>query len=358
MTTLTREEEVVRRPATMKDVAALADVSIKTVSRVVNQEPSVSSELIDRVMNAVRLLDYHHNTTASNLRRSDQRTATIGLLLDDVANPFSSVLHRAIEDVARQHDTLVFAGSSDQDSAREEKIALTLAARRVDGLIVVPTAHSQSGLQHIQRLDRPIVFVDRPSIFSTADSVTVDNRAGAKAAVLHMAQYGHRRIAFLGDQRALWTASERYFGYIEGLATAGLQLDPNLVCQDLRSIDAAEHAATEVLARPNRPSAFFTGQNIITIGALRALQRHNLQHQIALVGFDDILLADLLDPAVTVIAQDPVELGRTAAMLLFARLEGDRSPPRHVQGATQLIVRGSGEIPASQPHSHGHKSSR
>ena len=132
MTTLTQEEDVARRPATMRDVAALADVSIKTVSRVVNQEPGVSSELIDRVMNAVRLLGYHHNTTASNLRRADQRTATIGLLLDDVANPFSSALHRAIEEVARQHDTLVFAGSSDEDPRprRKNGAHACVAARR------------------------------------------------------------------------------------------------------------------------------------------------------------------------------------------------------------------------------------
>src|SRR6266498_1803290 len=189
MTTLTQEDSA-RRPPTMRDVAALADVSIKTVSRVVNQEPGVSSELVDRVNNAVRLLDYHHNTTASNLRRADQRTATIGLLLDDVANPFSSALHRAIEDVARQHDTLVFSGSIDEDPDREEKMALTLASRRVDGLIVVPTSRSHSGLMHIQRLDRPIVFLDRPAVFYDADSVTVDNHAGSSRAICHMAAYG------------------------------------------------------------------------------------------------------------------------------------------------------------------------
>ena len=329
---------------TMRDVATLAGVSIKTVSRVVNQEPGVSPALAERVMNAVKLLGYHHNTTASNLRRADQRTATIGLLLDDVANPFSSALHRAIEDVARQHDTLVFTGSSDQDSEREEKIALSLAARRVDGLIVVPTAQSRNGLQHIQRLDRPIVFLDRPAIFHDADSVTVDNRAGASAAVQHLATYGHRRIAFLGDQRALWTAAERYFGYVEGLATAGLVLDTSLVRQDLHSIDAADRAATELLASPSRPTAFFAGQNLITIGAIRALQRHGLQHQLALVGFDDILLADLLAPAITVIAQDPARLGRVAAERLFARLAGDRAPAHQIVVPTQLIMRGSGEI--------------
>ena len=344
MTTLTKEEDIARRPATMKDVAALADVSIKTVSRVVNHEPGVSSELIDRVMKAVRLLGYHHNTTASNLRRADQRTETIGLLLDDVANPFSSALYRAIEDVARRHDTLVFAGSSDEDPAREEKMALTLASRRVDGLIVVPTSHSDSGLLHIQRLDRPMVFVDRPAVFHDADSVTVDNRAGACVAACHMASFGHRRIAFLGDLNSLWTATERYLGYIEGLATVGLQLDRTLVRQNLHSIDAAEQAVLELLAQNGAPTALFTGQNLITIGAIRALQSRGLQKQVALVGFDDFLLADLLDPQVSVIAQDPARLGQVAAELLFARLEGDHSPPQHIVLPAQLIARGSGEI--------------
>jgi LacI family transcriptional regulator len=331
----------------MKDVAALADVSIKTVSRVVNQETGVSQDLVDRVMNAVRLLGYHHNTTASNLRRADQRTATIGLLLDDVANPFSSALHRAIEDVARQHDTLVFAGSSDEDPAREEKIVLTLASRRVDGLIVVPTSRSHSGLMHIQRLDRPIVFLDRPAIFHDADSVTADNRAGASLAISHMAAYGHRRIAFLGDSADLWTSAERHLGYIEGLATAGLQLDPRLSRQNLRGIEAAERATLELLDEAQPPTALFAGQNLITIGAIRALQSRSLQHRIAVVGFDDFLLADLLDPRMSVVAQQPATLGRVAAELLFARLDGDRTPAHHIVVTTQLIPRGSGEIPAA-----------
>jgi LacI family transcriptional regulator len=349
MTTLTQEEDIVRRPATMRDVAALADVSIKTVSRVINQEPGVSSELIERVMNAVRLLGYHHNTTASNLRRSDQRTATIGLLLDDVANPFSSALHRAIEDVARQHDTLVFAGSGDEDPNREEKMALTLASRRVDGLIVVPTSRSQSGLMHIQRLGRPIVFLDRPAIFYDADSVTVDNRAGSSRAIGHMAAYGHHRIAFLGDTADLWTSAERHLGYIEGLATVGLQLDPRLVRQNLHGIEAAERATLELLDEPQAPTALFAGQNLITIGAIRALQSRGLQHRIAVVGFDDFLLADLLDPRVSVIAQQPATLGRVAAELLFARLDGDRAAAHHIVVPTQLIPRGSGEIAPGEP---------
>ena len=225
-------------------------------------------------------------------------------------------------------------------------MALTLAARRVDGLIVVPASQSRGGLLQFQRLERPIIFVDRPATVHDSDSVTVDNRAGASVAIRHLAAHGHRQIAFLGDLGTIWTAAERYVGYVEGLALSGLQLDPRLTRQDLHSIEAADRAAMELLASASPPSAFFAGQNLITIGVIRALQRMGLQHTVALVGFDDLELMDLLDPGVTVIAQDPAGLGRTAAELLFARLAGDRSAPRHVEVPTRLIVRGSGEIRA------------
>jgi len=344
MPSLTEKGTDARRMPTMREVAALAGVSIKTVSRVVNQEPGVSPKLIERVLDAVKLLDYQHNTTASNLRRADQRTATIGLLLENVANPFSSALHRAIEDVARQHDTLVFAGSSDEDAERVEEIVLSLASRRVDGMIVVPTGQNYHSLTHMRRLGRPIVFVDRPGNFEGADSVTVDNRAGATVATRHLAAHGHRRIAFLGDLSSIWTAAERHLGYIEGLAVEGIRLDPALVRQNIHSMDAAEAATLELLDQDTAPSAFFTGQNLITIGAIRALQSRGVHQRIALIGFDDFLLADLLTPRVSVVAQDPTRLGQKAAELLFARLDGDYSPAQHIVVPTQLIARGSGEI--------------
>ena len=334
---------------TMRDVAALAGVSLKTVSRVVNQAPNVAPDLVTRVLDAVRLLDYRPNLTASSLRRADRKTAAIGLLLEDVANPFSSALHRAVEDVARQRGTLVFAGSSDEDADRQRELLLALVARRVDGLIAIPVGDNDGGLLREQRLGRPMVIVDRLVASGDADTVTVDNRAGARQAVRHLAAHGHRRIAFLGDLRSIWTAAERYLGYLEGLAAAGIQLDPRVVSHDVHGIEAAEQATLELLSTTEAPTALFTGQNLITIGAIRALQRLGLQHRVAMVGFDDILLADLLDPRVSVIAQDPATLGRTAAELLFARLDGDRSPPRHVLVPTRLVPRGSGELAATRP---------
>jgi LacI family transcriptional regulator len=344
LTTLAGQDGSAARVPTMRDVAALAGVSIKTVSRVVNQEPGVAPELVGRVLDAVGLLGYRHNLTASSLRRADHKTATIGLLLEDISNPFSSALHRAIEDVARHRGTLVVEGRSDEDPDRQQELLHALVSRRVDGLIAVPASGNQNALLRERRLGRPMVLVDR--LAPEADSVVVDNRAGVGQALRHLVAHGHRRIAFLGDLRSIWTATERHAGYVEALAAEGIMLNPHLVRMDVHGIDVAEAIVRELVAAADPPTALLAGQNLITIGAIHALQRLGWQHRVALVGFDDFPLADLLNPAVSVIAQDPTGLGQAAAELLFARVDGDRTPPRHVVVPTRLVPRGSGEIPA------------
>lgn len=332
---------------TMREVAALANVSLKTVSRVVNNEAGVSAALTERVLKAVNQLGYQHNTNASNLRRADQRTATIGLLLEDVANPFSSVLHRSIEDVARHHNSMLLAGSHDGEGERETEFINALATRRVDGMIIIPTPHNSASMARAWLNSRPVVFADRAPSVPEADSVTVDNRVGAANAVAQLARFGHQRIAFLGDDRTIWTSMERYLGYVEGLARQGLRLIPTLVQQGLKSIEAAASATHAMLHSETPPTAIFSAQNLVTIGVIYALQQLNLQQQVALIGFDDFEMAALLDPKVSVIAQDPILMGQTAAELLFARLGGDQHPPQHIVLPTRLIARGSGEIAAA-----------
>ena len=332
----------------MRDVGALAGVSLKTVSRVINRDPTVSPEIATRVSRAVELLDYRPNHAATSLRRADRKTATIGLLLEDVANPFSSALHRAVENVARERGMLVFTGSSDEDPEREREVLAAFVSRQVDGLIVVPSGPGQGRfLLERRRAGLAIVFLDRPAAVPAADTVTVDNRLGASRAVRHLALHGHRKIAFLGDLHSIWTAVERERGYLDGLASAGIPLDPGILKRDIRGAEAAEEAVADLLNLADPPTALFTSQNLITIGAVRALRQLGHHQRVALVGFDDFQLADLLDPAISVIAQDPPALGRTAARLLLERLDGDDSPPRHVVVPTRLVPRGSGEIPAA-----------
>jgi len=328
----------------MRDVAALAKVSLKTVSRVVNGETGVSPRLAKRVMTARDRLGYRHDLTASSLRRSDGRSLTIGVVLEDVSNPFASTLHRAIEDVAVERRVLVLAGSSDEDEDRERQLVSAFVSRRVDGLIIQPSSHDHSYLHTERRAGTPVVFVDRPPSFLDADAVVTDNAAGIRGAVRHLVEQGHRRIAYLGDMRSIATAAERHQGYVEELAEQKIGVDATLVRLDLRGIEKAEAAAREVLARPQRPTAIIAGQNLITIGAFRALRALDLHRRVALVGFDDFLLADLLEPGITVIAQDPAAIGRTAAAVLFRRLDGDRSPSQVHTVRTRMITRGSGEI--------------
>ena len=329
----------------MVDVAALAGVALKTVSRVVNDEPGVSPELEARVRRAIEQLNYRRDANAATLRRRGRKTQTIGLVLEDVANPFSSALHRAVEDTARERGVLVFAGSCDEDPNRERELIGSFRERRVDGIVVVPASHDHAYLYEERRAGTALVFVDRPASHLDADSVISDNSGGAHAAVRHLLDHGHRRIGFLGDLLSISTAEARLHGYTRALDAAGIALDETLIRTELRDPDAAARAIDDMLALPDSPTAFFTAQNLLTIGGARALRRAGRQREIALIGFDDIPLADMLDPAISVVAQDPQAIGRAAADQLFRRLDGDTAPAVHLVIPVPLIARGSGEIP-------------
>jgi LacI family transcriptional regulator len=333
----------------MVDVAALAGVALKTVSRVVNSEPGVSPELEARVKRAIEQLNYRRDANAATLRRLGRKTQTIGLVLEDVSNPFSSELHRAVEDAARERGVLVFAGSCDEDPDRERELIGSFRERRVDGIIVVPASHDHTYLYEERRAGTALVFVDRPASHLDADSVVSDNLGGAVQAVSHLLRYGHRRIGFLGDLLSISTAEDRLHGYTEALTSAGLRVEEDLVRTDLRDPDAAARAIDEMLALEDPPTAFFTGQNLLTIGGVHALRQARRERDIALIGFDDLPLADMLDPAISVVAQDPQAIGRAAADQLFRRLDGDRALAVHQVIPVALIARGSGEIPPRSP---------
>jgi LacI family transcriptional regulator len=333
----------------MNDVARAAGVSIKTVSRVVNGVQSVNPVLAAQVRGAIEALNYRPDIGASTLRRSDRRTGTIALLLEDVGNPFSSALHRAVEDEARARGVQVLTGSLDEDPQRERELALAFTMRRADGLIIAPASDDQSYLATEFQDDTPVVFVDRPGHGIPADTVLATNVIGATEATRHLISHGHRRIAYLGDYTRIATARQRHQAYAAAMREAGLEPDPTLVVPDLHTTPAAESKVMELLHRPDPPTALFTGQNLVTIGAVRALRRLGLHHAVALIGFDDFPLADLLEPAVTVIAQDPAMMGRIAAQTLFSRIEGDTGAPRQHWIPTTLIRRGSGELP---PRAH------
>ena len=331
--------------ATIRDVAALAGVGIKTVSRVINHEANVSPATQEKVRQAVVALNFKPNQGAGSLRRGDRKTLTLGLLLDAVDNPFSAAINRAVEGVAWQRGTAVFAASFGTDAERERALVDAFTRRRVDGLILTTISSDHRYLQVERDQGVPIVFVDRPPQQLRADAVLTDNHEASVTAVRHLLQHGHRRVGHLGDDLGVSTARERYRGYTEAMAAAGLPVDPRLSWNGPASAEAAYAVVQEWLRAEQPPTALYTSQNLLTIGAIRALHDLGLQHRVAMVGFDDVFLADLLDPAVTVMAQHPAEMGRLAAERVFARLDGDDSPAADLVVPATLRVRGSGEIP-------------
>jgi len=332
------EHPKVAARSTMRDVAALAGVGIKTVSRVINDEPNVSAQTIARVRSAAERLDYRPDIHAGNLRRADRKTRTLGLVVGSVANPFSGAVNRGVEDVAALRGTAVFASSLDDDASREDTIVSEMLRRRVDGLILTTVRKNQSYLVPEQLRGTVLVFVDRQPSGIDADSVVTNNAEAAAVATRHLQSHGHRDIAYLGDRAELWTASERRRGYLS-VAGAGLMVE------NLHDETSAYEAVIAAMRSDSPPTAFFSSQNLVTIGAIRALRELGLQREIAIVGFDDIPLGDMLEPGITVVAQDPYAIGSVAAERVFARLDGDQSDSEIYVVPSTLVVRGSGEIP-------------
>jgi LacI family transcriptional regulator len=323
---------------TIRDVAGSAGVSVKTVSRVLNGE-RVATETAERVIAAISALGFHRNDLASNLRRG-RSSATLGLLIEDISNPFYSVIAQTVESLAHERGYLLVTASCEEDPERERELTALLLRRRADALLIVPAGADHRNLAGLV----PMIFLDRPPVGVDADTVLFDNAEGTRRGVEHLIAHGHRRIAWLSDRETLYTTAERLRGYRDAIAAAGMEPDPMLVRTGSHQAAEAEAALDELLRlRPSRrPTAVFAANNRNTLGALRAMHAHGGPRP-ALVGFDDFELADLLKPAVTVVRTHPERLAAVAVERAFARLEGDQQPSRRLVVDTELIVRGSGE---------------
>jgi len=332
-----------RSRPTIRDVAQAAGVSVKTVSRVLNDEPYVRPKTAAQVRSAATRLGFQRHEAAASLRRLDSSTHVVGLVIEDVSNPFYSIVVRAVEEVARSRGYLLLVASSDEDPQKEREVLRAFCSRRVDALIVVPAGTDHDFLASELEAGTAVVFVDRPGRVGKADSVIAANAAGARRGVEHLASHGHRRIAYIGDAPGIYTADERKRGYLDALAAMEIEPDETLIRVGVQNVAAAERETAELLALPRPPTAVFAGNNRLTVGVVRALRRQD--RDVAVVGFDDFELADTLDPPVTVVAQDASLLGRTAAELVFSRLDGESGPARHLILDAALIVRGSGEVP-------------
>lgn len=319
----------------MNDVAKRADVSLKTVSRYVNGETNIGPDLAERIRQAIQELGYQRNLAAAGLRPG-WSNRMVGLVISDLANPYYSTLAGAAEaELAAEGYILIVTSSGDQDS-KYQSLVTRLAEQRVDGfLIVLPR-----GACSVGPLNAPAVFLDRPPIDMDADCVLSDNRGGARQAVEMLVNAGSRRIPFLGDSLDIFTMSERYKGYEEALAAAGI--DPWSIPQP-NFVHTREEAlqATKALLKTDIDS-IFAANNRASVGAVGAMAETG--RILPLVGFDEIEAANVIAGGLTLVEQDAEQMGRTAAQLLLARLKGEDFPARRVVLPTRIASRGSESV--------------
>ena len=319
----------------MKDVAARAGVALKTVSRVVNGEPGVTPETAKRVVGAIEDLGFRRNESARLLRTG--QTAALGFIADDCADPDLARVWRGLEEVTSEHGFLLYAGSTGGEPSREERLALSLCARRVDGLIIVPAPGDHGYLVPEIEAGTAAVFVLRPPASLSADAVLADERGGARAAVAHLIAHGHRRIGYVGDP-AGHRSRELTRGYAEAMAAAGLPAAGSWTSlTPQRLLEPAAAAAPAV-------TAVLCGGREHTVRVLRTLAGTGAARRVAIVGFGDLDLADVVSPGVTVISYDAARAGRAAGELIVRRLAGEEGPPRRVELPVRLIPRGSAEF--------------
>ena len=314
---------------TMRQVAAASGVSVKTVSRVFNRDPQVHPATRERVELCIRELGYMPNALATTFRSG--RSSVVGVAVPDIADPFFASLVRSVQETVLERDMPTLVTSLGDDPARERAILESMLGRQLTGLVVAPITDDQSHLKEWASRT-PLVFVDRAPGRLAADSFTQEDADGAAVATRHLIGHGHTRIAFLGDSSTLPTTSARMQGHSRALAEAGIDDDDELHVLGITTRAEAERALDRLRALDRPPTAVFSSNARCTMALLPTLS----ERPFSLVAFGDFPLADLVHPSITVIAQDPVELGRLAATRILDRIE---HPGRRYRRRTVLPVR-------------------
>jgi len=326
----------------IKEIADDAQVSIATVSRVLNGSQSVSEELRARVMASVQKLGYQPNMVARSLRT--RRSFVIGVVIPTISNPFFTDIVRAVEDVAHQAGYVVTIHSSDQDLAKERRYLQVLRRRMADGVIIAVADREASDMSPLTADGIPVVLVDRCLEGASLDSVTVDTKRGAYVAAEHLIERGYRRIAFLGGPRHVSTANDKLEGYRQALKEHGVPIHDELILFGDYTEASGRELGRRVLNMPHRPDAVLVANNVMTLGFFTVVREYGLRvpHEIAFIGFDDRQWASLVTPPVTMIDQPTYDLGRVATEMLLERMEGEQGrEPRHQVLPARLVVRGS-----------------
>lgn len=328
----------------IRDVAAFAEVSVGTVSNVLNNPELVAELTRARVLDAIRTLGFVRNGSARQLRAGLK--TTVGALVLDIANPFFTEVARGIEDRLAEDDGILMLCSSDESQAKESRYLRLLEEQGVRGILVTPTRGPLAYLDEIRQRGTAVVLLDRTSSVSESCSAAVDDVLGGELAAGHLLSLGHRRIAFLNGSITIRQCVDRRRGVRRAVRAAGLSVDDDLIELTVATLnaDGGEEALNRLMAIDARPTAVICVNDLTALGVLRGLRDRGLRvpEDIAVVGYDDVEFAAMLSPALTSVRQPKYQLGRAAAELLMAESdEGTDHKHRKVLFQPELIVRAS-----------------
>jgi LacI family transcriptional regulator len=327
---------------TMKDVAQRAGVSVSTVSHVINETRFVSDELRERVLRAMRELNYQPDAVARSLRT--KKTHVVALVIPDITNPYYPQVARGVQDVAEESDYVVILCNTDRLLGREVRFLEALRRQRVDGLILNPSGVTSRDLREFQETQIPVVLIGSQIDHPEFDVVMIDNVQGAYDAVKYLIGLGHHHIGLIGGSRATSSGEQRSQGYIRALTHHGLPIDESLITEGPFTHEGGYESMKRLLTLQSPPTAVFASSDVMAIGALMGTQEAGLQvpDDLSLVGFDDIAEASITTPKLTTIAQPNYQTGEVAARLLFEHIEAASPPPRQkVVLDHKLVIRGS-----------------
>jgi LacI family transcriptional regulator/LacI family repressor for deo operon, udp, cdd, tsx, nupC, and nupG len=327
----------------LKTVASMAGVSIATVSRVLNGDPVVKDETRLAVQKAIKASGYHPNRVAQRLRSTNRSKQLIGLVIPDIQNPFYVDVIRGIEEYAYANGSAVVIGNFSQDPKREKLYIDILRSESVDGFIVAPSHGRDHDVEALINDGHAVVCIDRGLSNLSVDVVKSDNEKGAFNAVEHLIKLGHRRIAHISGDPAIQTTQERIAGYKAAHKKHGIPVDPKIIRGRESNFISGVEISKELLALPQRPTAIFTANNLLTLGALETILQQGLKipEEIAIVGFDDVYWATSLNPPLTAVRQHGFEIGQRAIELLYQRIQHPERLPANVIVKTELMVRKS-----------------
>lgn len=329
--------------ATMKDVAKLADVSVTTVSHVVNDTRYVSPELTRRVNKAIEELDYHPDPLAQGLSKG--KSQTIALVVSDIVNPFFPQVARGVEDCVRENEFSLILTNTDENSNQEKRNLSLLQSKRVDGFIISPTSKGEDNLKPLLEEDIPVVCIDRRLPDTEVDQVYSDNENGAYKATKHLIEQGHENIGIILEFSDISSFSDRLEGYKDALEDYDIPVKQEYIKKSGLEVEGA-YASTESLLQDHpEVTAIFSTNDIMTEGVLRYFKKNQLEfpEEVSLVGFDDPEWASSFNPGITSVAQQPYEMGYQAAKLLFEQIKQGKEnrKPRKIELKTELIKRDS-----------------